>query len=174
MEKAQRWIKTEKNKRGQWKIKSKTNKKFQGYYNSWHQSQFFHMRSTQQWNRKRTSLSAHFGCHHFIVNDHFAHDLRLFSNLPRFAKTEIIIKKTQAKHESQVWSIADLFNAQTTKYEKCLKYLDESGGMLEGVFKFLGVLCQSAWLVVKLLYTGVSQQHHLTKKNICYNLQTGS
>lgn len=53
VEKAQRWIKTEKNKRGQSKIKSKINQKYQGYYNnSWHQSQFFHMRSTQQWNRK--------------------------------------------------------------------------------------------------------------------------
>lgn len=111
VEKAQRWIKTEKNKRGQWKIKSKINKKYQGYYNnSRHQLQFFHMRRTQQWNRKWTSLSAHFGCHHFILNDNFAHDLRLFSNLPRFARTEIIIKKTQVKHESQAWSTADLWH----------------------------------------------------------------
>lgn len=66
------------------------------------------------------------------------------------------------RHEASQICDTHLFNAETTKYEKCLKYLDESGGMLEGVFKFLGVLCQSAWLVVKLLYTGVSQQHHLT------------
>ncbi len=43
-------------------------------------------------------------------------------------------------------------------------YLNESSRMLEGVFDFLGVLRQSTGLVIELLYTGISQQHHLKHK----------
>lgn len=40
-------------------------------------------------------------------------------------------------------------------------YLNQSSRMLEGVSDFLWVLCQSTGLMIELLYTGVSQQHHL-------------
>lgn len=40
--------------------------------------------------------------------------------------------------------------------------LNEPSRMLEGVFDLLRVLCQSTGLVIELLYTGVSQEHHLS------------